>query len=181
MIEQGIRDFALAKRKALERLRLGTRGVLPSNAMIEERLAARQRIFEAEHHSDRLAEKRRIALEVMDALVQFEPRLVGTVLNGTATLNCAVELHAFSDEAELVAAQLALSGWDARSIERRSRRNRSETIRVPAYRFAIGTHDLLVEVHPADGIRQAPLSPIDQRPMRRASAKAVQALLTQTG
>jgi len=52
---------------------------------------------------------------------------------------------------------------------------------VPAFRFAIGAHELLVEVHPADGIRQAPLSPIDQRPMRRANARAVEALLTQTG
>jgi hypothetical protein len=181
MIEQGVRDFALAKRKAAERLRLSTRGVLPSNAMIEERLAERQRIFEAEGHSDRLAEKRRLALQVMDALAMFDPRLVGTVLNGTATLNCAVELHAFSDEAELVAAQLAMSGWDVRPVERRSRRNRSETIRVPAYRFAIGAHELLVEVHPTDGIRQAPLSPVDQRPMRRANAKVVLALLTEAG
>jgi len=181
MIEQGVRDFALAKRKAAERLRVSERGVLPSNAMIEERLAARQRIFEAQDHHDRLAEKRRVALLVMDALAGFEPRLVGTVLNGTATLNCAVELHVFSDETELVAAQLALNGWDARSVERRSRRNRAETVRVPAYRFAIGTHDLIVEVHRVDGIRQAPLSPIDQRPMRRANAKAVLALLAQAG
>jgi hypothetical protein len=178
MIEQGIRDYAQAKRKAAERLRLGSRGALPSNAMIEERLAARQRIFEAEDHGDRLATKRMVALEVMDALAEFEPRLVGTVLNGTATLNCAVELHAFSDEPELVSAVLANSGWDSRSVERRSRRSRSQTVRVPAYRFAIDAHDLVVEVHPSDGIRQAPLSPIDQRPMRRAARSVVAALLS---
>ncbi len=177
MIEQGIRDFAQAKRKAAERLRLGTRGALPSNAMIEERLAARQRIFESEDHPDRLATKRQLALEVMDVLADFEPRLVGTVLHGTATLNCAVELHAFSDEPELVSAVLASRGWETRSVERRSRRTRSETVRVPAYRFAIDTHDLVVEVHPRDGIRQAPLSPIDQRPMRRAGRKTVEELL----
>jgi hypothetical protein len=181
MIEQGIRDFAQAKRKAAERLRLSTRGALPSNAMIEERLAARQRIFEAEHHIDRLTTKRQIALDVMTALEEFEPRLVGTVLAGTATLNCAVELHAFCDEPERVATRLAGCGWVPRSVERRCRRSRSETIRVPAYRFAIDAEDLVVEVHPADGIRQAPLSPIDQRPMRRASTKAVEALLAEPG
>ena len=177
MIEQGIRDFAQAKRKAAERLRLNTRGALPSNAMIAERLAARQRIFEADRHSDRLAGKRQIALDVMTALAEFEPRLVGTVLAGTATLNCAVELHAFCDEPERVAAWLADCGWDPRSAERRWRRSRSETIRVPAYRFAIGAEDLVVEVYPCDGVRQAPLSPIDQRPMRRANTAAVEALL----
>ena len=157
MIEHGIRDFA----------------------MIEERLAARQRIFESDDHSDRLATKRQIALDVMAVLTEFEPRLVGTVLHGTATLNCAVELHAFSDEPELVSAVLARSGWETRSVERRSRRTRSQTVRVPAYRFAIDAHDLVVEVHPRDGIRQAPLSPIDQRPMRRAGRKTVEELLTQ--
>ena len=102
-----------------------------------------------------------------------------TVLNGTATLNCVVELHAFSDEPELVSAVLAGSGWEARSVERRSRRTRSQTIRVPAFRFAIDAQDLVVEVHPRDGIRQAPLSPIDQRPMRRAGRKIVEELLEQ--
>jgi hypothetical protein len=177
MIEQGIRDFAQAKRKAAERLRLSTRGALPSNAMIAERLAARQRIFEAEHHNDRLVTKRQIALDVMTALEDFDPRLVGTVLAGTATLNCEVELHAFCDEPERVAARLAGCGWEARTVERRCRRTRSQTVRVPAYRFAIDAQDLVVEVHPSDGIRQAPLSPIDQRPMRRASTQAVEALL----
>ena len=181
MIEHGVRDFALAKRKAVERLRLGARAVLPSNAMIEERLAARQRLFEADDHCDRLAQKRSVALEVMHALAAFDPRLVGTVLNGTATLNCPVELHAFCDETELVAAQLAHHGWEGRSVERRCRRNRSETVRIPAYRFTVGSHELIVEVHPTDGIRQAPLSPIDQRPMRRANAKAVEALLMRGG
>lgn len=179
MIEQGVRDYSLAKRKAAERLRLNGRGALPSNAMIEERLSARQRIFEADSHHDRVTEKRQVALDVMDALEQFDPRLVGTVLNGTATLNCVVELHAFNDEPELVAAVLADYGWEARSVERRSRRSRSEIIRVPAYRFAVETHELLVEVHPRDGIRQAPLSPVDQRPMRRAGRKAVMELLAE--
>lgn len=180
MIEHGVRDFALAKRKAAERLRLSGRGALPGNAMIEERLAARQRIFESDAHNERLVQKRHVALAVMDALVEFEPRLVGTVLHGTATLNCAVELHAFSDEPERVAAALGNSGWDTRSVERRSRRSRSETVRVPAYRFAIDAQELLVEVHPCDGIRQAPLSPVDQRPMRRAARKTVLELLAQT-
>ena len=45
----------------------------PKREMIEERLALRQRIFEAEDHTDRLTEKRRLALEVMDVLEEFDP------------------------------------------------------------------------------------------------------------
>lgn len=177
MIEQGIRDFATAKRKAAERLRVHERGALPSNALVEERVAARQRIFEAGDHVERLSELRRIAVRVMDELAEFEPRLVGPVLAGTATINSAVELHAFCDQVELVAAALAWRGHDYRSVERRCRFVRSEVERVPGFRFVVDEHEVLVEVFHEDGIRQAPLSPIDQRPMQRAGRTAVAKLL----
>jgi hypothetical protein len=179
MIEQGIRDFALAKRKAVERLRLSNHRALPSNEMIEARLAARQRIFEADDHASRVNALRSSAVAVMDVLLEFQPRLVGTVLAGTATLNAVIELHVFSDQPELVAARLSACGWEYRDVERRSRLNRNTLTRIPAYRFNAGIDDVLVEVYPLDGIRQSPLSPVDQKPMHRASRKAVLALLTQ--
>src|SRR5689334_9467185 len=80
MAEQGIRDFALAKRKAAERLGLGARGALPSNAQVQERLMARQRLFEPEVHEARIAKLRRVAADVMGSLEEFRPRLVGAVL-----------------------------------------------------------------------------------------------------
>ena len=47
--EHGIQDFALAKRKAAERLGVRAQaGALPSNEEIQERLIERQRIFEPE-------------------------------------------------------------------------------------------------------------------------------------
>lgn len=177
MIEQGIRDFATAKRKAAERLHLSSHGALPTNAMIESRLAARQRIFEAEDHGVRLSHLRMTALQVMKALSAFEPRLVGTVLAGTATINPLIELHTFSDNPELVATTINDSGWDYRAVERRSRFNKNISVRVPAYRFTVADCEVRVEVYMEDGIRQAPLSPVDQSPMRRAGAKTVAALL----
>ena len=173
MIEHGIRDFATAKRKAAERLRIHTRGALPSNALVEERVATRQRIFEATVHAERLSELRRIALRVMDELEDFEPRLVGPVLAGTATINAVIELHAFCDQVELVATALTRRNYDYRSVERRCRFARAAIVRVPGLRFIVERHEVLVEVFPEDGIRQAPLSPIDQRPMRRAGRAAV--------
>jgi hypothetical protein len=177
MIEHGIRDFATAKRKAAERLRVNERGALPSNALVEQRVAARQRIFEPGDHMERLAGLRRTALRVMDELAEFEPRLVGPVLAGTATINAVIELHAFCDQVELVAAVLTEFGHEYRSVERRCRFARSESVRVPGFRLVVDRHEVLIEVFPEDGIRQAPLSPIDQRPMRRASRAAVSKLL----
>lgn len=177
MIEHGIRDFATAKRKAAERLRVNEHGALPSNALVEERVAARQRIFEPAGHTQRLATLRRTALRVMDELEDFEPRLVGPVLTGTATINAVIELHTFCDQVELVAATLMDLRYDYRSLERRCRFARSESVRVPGFRLVVDRHEVLIEVFPEDGIRQAPLSPIDQRPMRRATRAAVAKLL----
>ena len=177
MIEQGVRDFAAAKRKAAERLGLHTQGALPSNSMVEERLAARQRIFEPDEHLDRLLLLRQTALVVMDCLAEYEPRLVGHVLAGTATLNSVIELHVFSDAPENVGATLERQGWDARTLERRNRLTKGASARIPAVRFMVDGQEVLVEIYAEDGIRQAPLSPIDQRPMKRAPRKAVLALL----
>jgi hypothetical protein len=47
---------------------------------------------------------------------------------------------------------------------------------VPSVRIEMG-HDLLEAfVFPRDGIRQAPVSPVDGRPMRRATAAEVATL-----
>jgi hypothetical protein len=178
MIEHGIRDFATAKRKAAERLRVNERGALPSNALVEERVAARQRIFEPAGHTERLTTMRRTALRVMDELEDFEPRLVGPVLAGTATINAVIELHVFCDQVELVAATLTDRRYDYRSVERRYRFARSDSVRVPGFKLIADQHEVLIEVFPEDGIRQAPLSPVDQRPMRRASRAVVSKLLS---
>src|SRR5687767_1352350 len=107
IVEHGIQDFALAKRKAAERLGVRTSaGALPSNAEIQERVVERQRIFEPNGRDERLVKMRSVATDVMEVLEQFRPKLVGAVLDGTATLNSAIELHVFSDSPEAVAAAL---------------------------------------------------------------------------
>ena len=126
MAEHGIRDFALAKRKAAERLGLGARGALPSNAQVQERLAARQRLFEPDVHDARIAKLRRVAADVMGSLEQFRPRLVGAALDGTATINSAIELHVFSDSPEIVAATLEASGSRLHDSQRRYRFGRDD-------------------------------------------------------
>lgn len=181
MIEQGIGDYAVAKRKAADRLRVSSRGVLPSNRQIEERLVERQRIFEPEDHPDRLETLRSLAMRIMDELAAFEPRLVGSVLAGTATINAVVELHVFCDSPEEVASSLSVAGRDFRAVERRLRVNRKHTRLIPAFRLSVDGEDVIVYVFPERGIRQAPLSPIDQKPMKRARCDEVAALVRGQG
>jgi hypothetical protein len=178
MVEHGIQDFALAKRKAAERLgvRAGV-GALPSNAQVQERVVERQRIFEPDGRDERLAKLRSVASGVMQVLDQFRPKLVGGVLDGTATLHAAIELHVFSDSPEAVAATLEAQGFRLHDSQRRYRFGRETTEQIPGYDLTVEDEELQVMVFPERGSSHSPLSPIDGKPMRRASRSAVMALL----
>jgi hypothetical protein len=176
MAESGIDNFGLAKRKAAERLGVRGAGALPTNQQIEASLVERQRLFEPESHDRRLGELRRVAADVMLDLDSFAPRLVGSVLSGTATINSPIELHVFADAPELVAAAL----YDAapvRDVQRRFRLDADTVVQVPGFSFVREDEQVEVFVFPERSAHHAPLSPVDQRPMRRAGRAAVLALL----
>lgn len=178
MVEHGIEDYGLAKRKATERLGVrASAGAMPSNEQVHAQLLERQRIFEPEDNADRLAHLRRIATDVMAVLEPFRPRLVGAVLDGSATVTTAIELHAFSDAPESVAAALEGRGFRLRDSQRRYRFGRDATLEVPGFGLHLDGEDLEVMVFRERGAAHAPLSPVDGKPMRRASRSAVMALL----
>jgi len=181
IVEQGIRDYRVAKRKAADRLDMHTRGALPGNAEIEQAVSEHLQLFGGESHALLLRTMREVALTVMEMLAGFSPRLVGPVLVGTADANSAVNLHLFADSPEFVAIDLEGRGFNVRPYERRLRSRPHRGSRPETYAgFQFRHSDTSVEatVFPIDGIRQAPISPIDGRPMKRADAKAVQELLS---
>ncbi len=181
MAEHGVQDFLLAKRKAAERLGVtDVAAVLPKNREIEVALAEYQRLFGGEAHVEHLSAQRRAALAAMRRLSEFEPRLVGAVLSGTATEHSDVQLHLFADRAEAVTLRLMDLRIAHEVTERRVKLDAERVRPFPGVRFAVDDHSIEVTVFPADGIRQAPASPVDGRPMRRATAFEVEALLGET-
>ena len=177
IVNQGVRDYGLAKKKAAERLGLSGRGSLPRNVEIERAVAEHHQLFGGDGHADLLRAMRVAALTAMEMLDAFTPRLVGPVLNGTADENSAVNLHVFADAVETVADHLDANGLVWRAYERRLkyRRDRPETCSGFEFKGAMGP--IQATVFPVDGIRQAPLSPIDGRPMERADAARVRELI----
>ena len=177
MLDHGIEDYALAKRKAAERLRVSSMAALPSNAEIHARLIERQRLFAADEHDARVERLRRVAIQVMAQLHEFRPKLVGGALDGSATLHAGVELHVFSDSPELVAERLHSHGNRPRDHQRRYRFGRDDMPEIPGFEFVLDGEDIEVMVFPERGSHHAPLSAVDGRPMRRASQGVVLALL----
>jgi hypothetical protein len=102
MAEDGIDDFALAKRKAARQVGAEDGHALPANDEVEAELRAYRALYQAQEHPARINELRRIALDAMLALRQFHPYLTGPVLAGIAGRYAAIDLQLFPESAKEV-------------------------------------------------------------------------------
>jgi hypothetical protein len=99
-------DYGTAKRKAARQV-LGEQaganaGALPDNHQIEEEVRLYHALFNADTQPARLFRLRTVALQVMEALEQYNPFLTGAVLNGTAGPHDDIHLQLFADSAKEV-------------------------------------------------------------------------------
>jgi len=113
----------------------------------------------------------------MRFFVEFEPRLVGPVLEGTADEHSAVCLHLHDDSADKIAMFLQERGIPYEERTRRLRLERETTADVPVFVFSAGDNAIDLTVLPYTRLRQAPLDRIDEKPMRRANLAAVEELV----
>jgi hypothetical protein len=101
------------------------------------------------------------------------------VLAGTATAHNDVQLHLFTDQPESVALNLLDRGVGHDVGEHRLRIDAERFQVFPSVQFEIDEHTIDATVFPVDGIRQAPISPVDGRPMRRADTEELETLLAE--
>jgi hypothetical protein len=175
--EGGLRDYRQAKLKAAQRLGIFDDLSLPKNGEIEDALREHQRLFRANDQPETLRSLREAALEAMRFFADFEPRLVGPVLEGTADEHSAVCLHLHDDGGDRVAMFLQERGIPYEERTRRLRLERETTVDVPVFVFSAGESAIDITVLPYDRLRQAPLDRIDEKPMRRANLAAVEELV----
>ena len=97
MAEDGIQDFATAKRKAARQLGAGDTQSLPNNDEIETELRVYQSLYQGEEQRERLRYLRSQALAAMEQLAQFNPYLTGPVLKGTAGRYADIDLQVYAD------------------------------------------------------------------------------------
>jgi len=179
MAEGDVHDFGEAKARAAASLGVSDRRKLPGNDEVEAEIRSYQALFQADEQPRWVAEKRRIALAMMDLVAAFSPRLAGSVLRGTAAAESEITLHLFVDPPERVATFLydrdipwELDGWEARFGGNR-------VYELPMYRINPEGQSVRLIVFPEGAPREAPRSVIDGRPMQRATRDAVAALLAE--
>lgn len=177
MAEQTIRDYELAKRKACERLRYSGKQALPGNDEIQAALRAYLEIFKSDSQPALLRRLRAAACEAMLFLREFQPRLVGAVLNGTADEHSAVHLHVFADTEEQVLQFLMDQGIGYRLSSSMVTYGGQRQAQIPGCEFIAGDVPVILSLFGALGLREAPRSPVDGKPMKRADIREVEQLL----
>ena len=174
--EGGLRDYRQAKLKAAQRLSILDDASLPRNSENEEALREYQRLFQPDS-IDAVRHRREAALRALEFFHPFDPRLVGPVLDGTADARSPVALQLFSDDPDAVARYLEQHGIPAEPSGRRLRLDRERSGDFPVWLFVAEEMAFDLTVLPRVQLRQASLSPIDERPMARANAAQLRQLL----
>jgi len=100
--EDGITDFAFAKRKAARQLGAIDTQHLPSNLEVEQALHSYRALYQHNSHPNMLFQLRTVALAAMRMLQAFHPYLTGSVLYGTAGEQSDINLMLFSDDTKAV-------------------------------------------------------------------------------
>ena len=169
-------DFASAKRKAARELGVENTRDWPDNIQLHQAVADHLVLFEGAEHELRVRRMRTAALRAMHLFSDFSPRLTGPALYGTVCSYSAVQLHLISEEFEAVTRFL---------LEQRLRYDLGETrLRMTAggdlQRFPLLQLQLFEECFELLVFRSAtqhPISPLNDRPMKRAGVDAVGELL----
>jgi hypothetical protein len=170
--------YADARERAADELGLSaqTRDA-PNNREIDAAMRAYQALFLAEETKQRVRAQREVAMHLMQELQAFEPRLVGPALAGTATQHTPINLHVFSDDPTALERFFHEKRvrFDADSRMYRFGGGREELM--PLYRVNYQDEVVEVALFPEVGLRQPPLSALDQHAMERATRAQIEALL----
>ena len=120
MAEDGISDYHHAKKKAARQLGLPEHTAFPDNAEVEAELRAYRSLYQDEGHAELLAALRHSALELLELLVDFNPWLTGSVLDGTAGEHSHIDILLFADSAKEVEIFLLNRGIEVNHVDPRS-------------------------------------------------------------
>jgi len=176
MAEDGIEDFAMAKRKAARQLGAGDTQSLPNNDEIEAELRLYQSLYQGDEQRERLRYLRTQALAAMEQLADFKPYLTGPVLKGTAGRYADIDLQVFADSCkELEIYLLNRNIPYAASESRHFSGDRLRAVSVLSLDWE-GTPIRLAVYGPEDERRSVKTSPMG-RSQERAGLDAVRSLI----
>ena len=185
MAEDGINDFAYAKKKAGKQLGVSEASVMPTNAEIEDEIRLYHEIYNADEQPLELAKLRQAALMTMQLFERFNPHLTDSVLDGSAGKFSQTNIHLFADSAKDVEMFLLNQQIPFESSEKSYRvsdkpsKDKKEKVRKTVPVFTLETELGLqkLSVFDVDDMRVAVKRTVDGSNAERLDIAGVQAIL----
>ncbi|MEQ1767511.1 MAG: hypothetical protein ABL859_08800 [Methylotenera sp.] len=185
MAEDGISDFAYAKKKAVRQVGTSDNDVLPSNAEIEAELKLYNALYLSDEQPENLRKLRESALFTMQLLAKFNPHLTGAVLDGTAGLGSETHIHLFADSLKDVEMFLLNQDIPFETNEKTYRvmndgkrdKKGDNRKKIPVFSLEMVTGVIKLSVFEVDEIRIATKRTADGSNAERANIQDVKALL----
>ncbi len=187
MAEDGISDFAYAKKKAGRQVGATENSVLPSNAEIEAELKLYNTLYLSEEQPENLRNLRKNALFTMQMLERFNPHLTGSVLDGTAGAGSETHIHLFADslkELEMFLLNLDIpfetneKSYRTMNDGKRDKKGDNRK-KVPVFTLEMDTGLIRLSVFEVDDMRVATKRAADGANAERADIESVKGLLSQ--
>lgn len=176
MAEDGIEDFALAKRKAARQLGADATHALPDNSEVEEALRIHQALYQEAEQRERIRFLRQRAESAMAALSAWRPYLCGSVLKGTAGRYSAIDLQLFTDDGKSI--EMYFLNRDIRyEVSEQQRQVGSQTRVITLLKMDWDGCPLSLAIHPANDERIAMKASGSGRLLERAGIARVRELL----
>ena len=170
-------NYHAAKKKAAERFGVNQKLALPSNLEIQDALVHYQRLYGGQQHASNLEQLRLTTVTIRGLLQAFTPRLVGSVLDGTAGRYSRISLHVFCDAPENLLLYFLENDISFSQEQRQIRWHDGSHRNIPVLVIEVSGATAELAVFTPLDLRQAPPSPIDGRPQHRASLAEVECLL----
>ena len=179
MAEDGIEDYALAKRKAARQAGLPDSRELPTNEEIAAALKLYHEIYHEAEHLGRLRTLREKAVQAMRQLEQFHPYLTGSVLNGNAGKYADINLQLFTDNGKAVELYFIDRDIPYKAAQTRLYTGDEPRI-VPVYRVNDDGIDIEITVLSPRELRVPLKTTLEGKAIERAKLSAVEQLLNET-
>lgn len=183
MYEENIKQYHTAKWRAAKNL-LSRGGIkmckvrtrdLPSNGEISLAVYQMAQMHEGGTLTRRLFSMRITALDIMENLASFSPRLIGSVSTGRIKKTSDIDFHIFTDSLEVLENRLEQLSWD---FEKETVTIRSGgKFREFTHLYVDHEFPMELSVYPANEIRARGRSSTDGKPIDRLSYERLLGLI----
>lgn len=178
MLDEHVKEYLTAKHMAADALlglRRSSTTPLPSNREIRRAILARSAL-RPEDRDARLRHMRGVAVDLMIALDDFHPRLIGSVASGAVHPASDLDLQVFTHRHDDLEHRLWLEGYEPERTEVQARKDGAFR-RFVHYHFEADEVPVEISVYEPEELRRVAMSSIDGKPIDRVPIGRVRALL----